>query len=58
MVIDFRVGAPAPPDQRAHRVHRTLYCQAYGRLASSQQAEVPAPGRGLLEMMDRRGDLR
>ena len=34
MTIDFRVGAPIGPDQPAHRPARTLYGEAYGRIAS------------------------
>ncbi|RJQ08109.1 MAG: amidohydrolase [Dehalococcoidia bacterium] len=55
MVIDFRIGAPIPPDLRARQVHQTLYGQAYGRISSGQQAEIPADGKGLLELMDRHG---
>jgi len=53
VVIDFRVGAPIKADRTAHRTHRTLYGEAYGRIAAGQQAEIPSDPRGLLDLMDR-----
>ncbi len=55
MVIDFRVGAPIKGDLVPHRTHKTLYGQAYGRIAVEQPADRPTDAAGLLRLMDEHG---